>query len=93
MRIQANPMALASIGLNLDDMRTAIAAANVNQAKGNLDGKSQSYTIGANDQLLTSAEYRPLIVAYNKAGARVHVRCRMWRMLWMARKTWSRRRG
>jgi multidrug efflux pump len=72
VRIQANPMSLAGIGMNLDDLRTAIAAANVNQAKGNLDGKSQSYTIGANDQLLTSAEYKPLIVAYNN-GIPVHL--------------------
>jgi multidrug efflux pump len=72
VRIQANPMALAGIGMNLDDLRTTIAAANVNQAKGNFDGKAQSYTIGANDQLLTSAEYRPLIVAYNN-GVPVHL--------------------
>ena len=67
VRIQANPMSLAG-----SDNLTTIAAANVNQAKGNLDGKSQSYTIGANDQLLTSAEYRPLIVAYNN-GVPVHL--------------------
>jgi multidrug efflux pump len=72
VRIQVNPMALAGIGMNLEDLRSAIAAANVNQAKGSLDGKSQNYTIGANDQLLTSAEYRPLIVAYNN-GSPVHL--------------------
>jgi multidrug efflux pump len=72
VRIQVNPMALAGIGMNLEDLRTAIAAANVNQAKGSLDGKSQNYTIGANDQLLTSAEYKPLIVAYNN-GVPVHL--------------------
>ncbi len=54
VRIQANPMALAALGLNMEDVHTAVAAANVNQAKGNLDGKSQAYTIGANDQLLSS---------------------------------------
>jgi multidrug efflux pump len=70
VRIQANPTALASYGLNLEDLRTAIVAANVNQAKGNFDGAHQSYQIGANDQLLSSADYRPLIIAY-KNGAPV----------------------
>ena len=50
VRVQANPTALASYGLSLEDMRTALGAANVNQAKGNFDGPRQSYTIGANDQ-------------------------------------------
>ncbi len=54
VRIQANPTALAAYGLNLEDLRTAVAASNVNQAKGNFDGRAQAYTIGANDQLLTS---------------------------------------
>src|SRR3984957_8641772 len=64
VRIRANPTALASYGLNLEDLRTAIAAANVNQAKGNFDGTHQAYQIGANDQLLSSADYKPMIVAY-----------------------------
>src|ERR1700723_1527943 len=68
VRIKANPTALASYGLNLEDLRTAIIDANVNQAKGNFDGAHQSYQIGANDQLLSSADYAPLIVAY-KNGA------------------------
>ena len=54
VRIQANPTALAAYGLSLEDLRTAIAAANVNQAKGSFDGPRQAYTIGANDQLLSS---------------------------------------
>jgi multidrug efflux pump len=70
VRIQANPTALASYGLNLEDLRTAIIAANVNQAKGNFDGAHQAYQIGANDQLLSSADYAPLIIAY-KNGAPV----------------------
>jgi len=70
VRIQANPTALASYGLNLEDLRSAILAANVNQAKGNFDGPHQAYQIGANDQLLSSADYTPLIVAY-KNGAPV----------------------
>jgi multidrug efflux pump len=69
VRIQANPTRLASLGLNMEDVRTAVAAANVNQAKGNFDGKSQSYTIGANDQLLSSADYKPLVVAYRNGAA------------------------
>ncbi len=64
VRIQANPTALSSFHLKLEDLRLAIAAANVNQAKGNFDGLRNAYTIGANDQLLTSADYKPLIVAY-----------------------------
>ena len=53
MRIQANPTALASYGMSLEDLRTALAQANVNQAKGNFDGPRQSFTIGANDQLIS----------------------------------------
>src|SRR5260370_33990986 len=64
VRIQANPMALSSYKLNLEDVRAAINATNVNQAKGTFDGTLNSYTIGANDQLLTSNDYRPLVVAY-----------------------------
>jgi multidrug efflux pump len=68
VRIQANPTAMASYSLNLEDLRTAIVAANVNQAKGNFDGARQAYQIGANDQLLSSSDYAPLIIAY-KNGA------------------------
>ena len=64
VRVQANPTVLAAYGLTLEDMRTALAAANVNQAKGGFDGPRQSSIIGANDQLLSSKEYRPLVVAY-----------------------------
>jgi multidrug efflux pump len=66
VRIQANPTALAAYGLTLEDLRTAVAAANVNQAKGSFDGPRQSSIIGANDQLLSSKEYKPLVVAYRK---------------------------
>jgi multidrug efflux pump len=68
VRIQANPTALSSYGLTLEDVRTAVAAANVNQAKGSFDGSRQSYTIGANDQLLSSDQYKPLIVAYRNGA-------------------------
>ena len=72
VRIQANPTALSSYGLTLEDVRTAVAQANVNQAKGSFDGSRQSYQIAANDQLLSSDQYRPLVVAYRN-GAPVHL--------------------
>jgi multidrug efflux pump len=72
VRVQANPTALSSYGLTLEDLRTAVAQANVNQAKGSFDGSLQSFTIGANDQLLSSGEYRPLIVA-SRNGAPVRL--------------------
>jgi multidrug efflux pump len=64
VRIAANPTALAAYGITLEEVRTAVAAANVNQAKGGFDGPRQSSILGANDQLLESKDYRPLIVAY-----------------------------
>src|ERR1043166_5708134 len=72
VRIQANPSALASYGLSLEDLRTGLAAANTDQAKGNLQGPQQSYSIGANDQIYTSADYKPVIIAYRN-GAPVRV--------------------
>jgi multidrug efflux pump len=68
VRAQANPAALSSLGLNMEDVRTAIAQANVNQAKGNFDGQRQAFTIGANDQILSSEQYRPLVVAYRNGA-------------------------
>jgi multidrug efflux pump len=68
VRIQANPTALASYGLSLEDLRTALGQANVDQAKGIIDGPRQAYTIGANDQLNSSNQYRPLIVAYRNGA-------------------------
>src|SRR5262249_12374598 len=68
VRIQANPTAMASYGRSLEDMRTALAAANVNQAKGVLDGPRQSFTIGANDQLTSSADYNAVIIAYRNGA-------------------------
>ena len=72
VRVQANPTALASYGLSLEDVRTALGAANVDQAKGTLDGPRQSFTIDANDQLLTGAQYEPIVIAYHN-GAPVRV--------------------
>jgi len=72
VRIQANPTALASYGLSLEDLRTVLGQANVDQAKGVLDGPRQSYTINANDQLFSSDEYRKVIIAA-KNGAPVRL--------------------
>ncbi len=68
VRIQANPTALASYGLSLEDLRTALAQANVDQAKGILDGPRLSYTIGADDQLMSSQGYKGVIVAYRNGA-------------------------
>ncbi|HEV8500626.1 MAG TPA: efflux RND transporter permease subunit [Casimicrobiaceae bacterium] len=69
VRVQANSRALAAYGLSLDDLRTAIASANVNQAKGSFDGPTRASTIDANDQLKSADEYRSLIIAYKNGGA------------------------
>ncbi len=68
IRVQANPAALSSYGLSLEDVRTALSQANVNQAKGSFDGPRQSFTIDANDQLLKSADYRAIVVAYRNGA-------------------------
>ncbi len=68
VRIRANPTALAAYGLSLEDVRTALNQTNLNQAKGNFDGLRQAYTIGANDQILTSAGYKSVIVAYRNGA-------------------------
>ena len=72
VRLQLNPRAVAALGLNLDDIRTAIGNANVNQAKGSFDGPTRASTIDANDQLSSANEYRNLIIAY-KNGAAIRV--------------------
>jgi multidrug efflux pump len=68
VRIQANPAALSSYGLNLEDLRTALTQTSVNQAKGNFDGPHQDYQIDSNDQLLTSADYRNVVVAFRNGA-------------------------
>jgi multidrug efflux pump len=68
VRVQANPAALASYGLTMENVRSAIAQSNVNQAKGNFDGPRQAYTIGANDQLLSSDQYGSQIIAYRNGA-------------------------
>jgi multidrug efflux pump len=72
VRIQANPAALAAYGLSLEDLRTAISNANVNQAKGSFDGPARASTIDANDQLRSADEYRQMIVAY-RGGAPIRL--------------------
>ncbi len=73
VRIQADPVALAAAGLSLEDVRTVIVAANVNQAKGSFDGPARASTIDANDQLRSAAEYEGLILAY-KNGQPIRLR-------------------
>ena len=68
VRIQANPTALSAYGLNLESLRTALVQTSVNQAKGNFDGPHQDYQINANDQLITSDDYRKVVVAYNNGA-------------------------
>jgi len=68
VRIQANPTALANYGLSLEDIRAAVATANVDQPKGSLNGATQAYTIGANDQVPTSNGYNNLIIAYKNGS-------------------------
>src|SRR3954471_44874 len=68
VRVQANPTALSSYGINLDDLRTTLTQASINQAKGSFDGPRQAYQINANDQLLTSNDYRSLVVAYSNGA-------------------------
>ncbi|MCL2871839.1 MAG: MdtB/MuxB family multidrug efflux RND transporter permease subunit [Betaproteobacteria bacterium] len=72
VRVQVNPRALTAMGLNIEDVRTMVATANVNQAKGSFDGAKLSSTIDANDQLRSADEYRNLIVAY-KNGAPIRL--------------------
>src|SRR3984957_4221357 len=72
VRVKANPVKLAAYGLNIDDLRTTIANANVNTPKGNFDGPTRAYTINANDQLKSAAEYLSLVIAY-KDGSPVRL--------------------
>jgi len=68
VRIQANYRQLAAYGLNIDDLRTTLANANVNTPKGNFDGPSRAYTINANDQIRKPSEYNDLVVAYRNGA-------------------------
>jgi multidrug efflux pump len=68
VRIRANPVALSSYGINMEDLRTALTQASVNAAKGNFDGPRQDYQIDSNDQLVSSADYRGVVVAYRNSA-------------------------
>jgi len=68
VRIQVNPSQLASYGINMEDVRTALSQTSVNQAKGNFDGPRQDYQIDSNDQLETSADYKKVVVAYRNGA-------------------------
>ena len=68
VRVQVNPTELLAYGLSLDNLRTTLQSASVNQAKGNFDGPHQAYEINANDQLLTSKDYQSVVVAYRNGA-------------------------
>jgi multidrug efflux pump len=68
VRIQVNPTALSHYGINLEDVRTAIQQTSIDLAKGNFDGPRQDYQIQANDQLLTSKDFKPVVVAYRNGA-------------------------
>jgi multidrug efflux pump len=73
VRVQANPTALAAYGLTMENLRSSIAAANVNGAKGSFNGPTRALTINANDQLTDASEYLNLVVAYRN-GAPIRLR-------------------
>ena len=68
VRIQVNPTALSHYGINLEDVRTAIQQTSLDLAKGNFDGPRQDYQIQANDQLLTSKDFKPVVIAYRNGA-------------------------
>src|ERR1700674_851854 len=68
VRVDVNPTLLHDYGLGLEDVRTALAAANANRPKGQLADRDRSQSIGATDQLLTADQYRPMVVTYRKTG-------------------------
>ena len=68
VRVRINPSAIANLGLSLEDVRVALMQNNINAPKGSFDGPRQSYAIGANDQILSAEEYKPIIIAYKKGS-------------------------
>ena len=68
VRIRVNPVALSSYGIDLENVRTALTQASVNAAKGNFDGPRQDYQIDSNDQLVSSDDYRSVVVAYRNGA-------------------------
>ncbi len=73
VRIQVDPAKMAALGMSLEDVRTVVASATVNQPKGTIDGRDQSFTVYTNDQLLKAAPWNDVILAY-KGGAPIRVR-------------------
>src|SRR5262249_41954950 len=69
VRVQADPQALAGLGLSMEDLRSALAATTVNSPKGAVNGSAQATTFAANDQLFTAAAYRDIIVTYQGGAA------------------------
>ena len=68
VRVQVNPAQLSNLGLTLEDVRSALTQANVNAPKGTLNGKTQSYSIGTNDQLRDATEYKNTIISYRNGA-------------------------
>jgi len=68
VRVRVDPARVAAYGLSMEDVRNAVASANVNGAKGGFDGPRQAYALGANDQLVTPAAYKDLVIAYKNAS-------------------------
>jgi len=73
VRVQVDPEALAGTGLSLEEVRAALAAANVNQPKGDIDGPRQNYALATNDQIFKAEGFRPLVIAYTN-GSPVRLR-------------------
>jgi len=68
VRVQVNPTALSHYGINLEDVRTALQQTSVDLAKGNFDGPSQDYQIQSNDQLLSSGDFKKVVIAYRNGA-------------------------
>src|SRR6059036_3695372 len=68
VRVRVNPAALASLGLSMEDVRTALVQSSINAPKGSFDGTRQSYAINLNDQIFSGAEYRNVILAYRNGS-------------------------
>ncbi|MBU6246292.1 MAG: efflux RND transporter permease subunit [Xanthomonadaceae bacterium] len=68
VRVQVNPAQLSNLGLTLEDVRSALSQANVNAPKGTLNGKTQSYSIGTNDQLVDAQQYKNTIISYRNGA-------------------------
>src|SRR5271155_5979462 len=68
VRVQINPTQLASYGLGLDDVRTALVATSLDTAKGGFDGPAQSFQISANDQIFAAEQYKPIVITYHNGA-------------------------